>query len=92
MAMAEQGRGDVSSLVQNADALVRNVAGVVVAKRELIEHSVVSVLAGGHLLLNDLPGVARPSSLARWHARWAAASSASSSPRTCSRQTSQAPR
>ena len=59
MAMAEQGRSDVSSLVQNADALVQNVAGVVVARRELIEHSVVSVLAGGHLLLNDLPGVGK---------------------------------
>ncbi len=59
MAMAEQGRSDVSSLVQNADALVQNVAAVVVARRELIEHSVVSVLAGGHLLLNDLPGVGK---------------------------------
>ena len=59
MAMAEQGRSDVSSLVQNADALVQNVAGVVVARRELIEHSVVSVLAGGHLLLNDMPGVGK---------------------------------
>ena len=59
MAMAEQGRSDVNSLVQNADALVQNVAGVVVAKREMIEHSVVSVLAGGHLLLNDLPGVGK---------------------------------
>ena len=59
MALAEQGLRNVSSLVQNADALVENVAGVVVARRELIEHSVVSVLAGGHLLLNDLPGVGK---------------------------------
>jgi MoxR-like ATPase len=59
MALAERGLGDVSSLVENADALVRNVAGVVVARRELIEHSVVRVLAGGHLLLNDLPGVGK---------------------------------
>jgi MoxR-like ATPase len=59
MELAEQGLGEVNSLVQNADALVQNVAGVVVAKREVIEYSVVSVLAGGHLLLNDLPGVGK---------------------------------
>jgi MoxR-like ATPase len=59
MALAEQGLGEVSSLVQNADAFVQTVDGVVVARRELIEHSVVSVLAGGHLLRNDLAGVSK---------------------------------
>jgi hypothetical protein len=86
MALAEQDLGEVNSLVQNADALVQNVAGVVVARREVIEYSVVSVLAGGHLLLNDLPGVGK-TLLARWRGRWAVVSSASSSLRTCSRST-----
>ena len=59
MAMAEQGRSDVSSLVQNADALVQNVAGVVVARRELIEHSVVSVFEHRLTLPDDLRRLGR---------------------------------
>ena len=44
------------SFVQNADGLVRNVSKAVVARGEVIRLSVASLLAGGHLLLNDLPG------------------------------------
>ena len=44
------------SFVQNADELVRNISKAVVARPEVIRLSVVSLLAGGHLLLNDLPG------------------------------------
>ena len=47
------------TIVRDAEALVNNVAAVVVAKREVIELSVASLLAGGHLLLNDLPGVGK---------------------------------
>ena len=47
------------SLVRNADALIENVARAVVAPDGVIRHSVVSLLAGGHLLLNDLPGVGK---------------------------------
>ncbi len=48
-----------SSLVQNVDSLIRNVSDAVVARGEVIRLSVVSLLAGGHLLLNDLPGVGK---------------------------------
>ena len=44
------------SFVQNADELVWNISKAVVARPEVIRLSVVSLLAGGHLLLNDLPG------------------------------------
>lgn len=47
------------SFLQNADALVKNVSGAVVARQQVIEFSVVSMLAGGHLLLNDLPGAGK---------------------------------
>jgi MoxR-like ATPase len=49
----------LNTLVQNADALVRSISRVVVVGADVIEHSVVCVLAGGHLLLNDLPGVGK---------------------------------
>ena len=49
----------LNTLVLNADALVRSIARVVVVRADVIEHSVVCVLAGGHLLLNDLPGVGK---------------------------------
>ena len=48
-----------SSFVQQSNALVANVAGAVVAREEVIRLSVASLLAGGHLLLNDLPGVGK---------------------------------
>ncbi len=44
------------SFVQNAEELVLNVSKAVVARPEVIRLSVASLLAGGHLLLNDLPG------------------------------------
>ena len=45
--------------VQSADTLVRNVSTAVVAPDEVIRLSVVSLLAGGHLLLTDLPGMGK---------------------------------
>ena len=47
------------SLVQDAEALVRNVSQAVVAREEVIRLSIVSLLAGGHLLINDMPGVGK---------------------------------
>lgn len=47
------------SLVQEAEMLARNIAGAVVARPETIRLVVVSLLAGGHLLLHDLPGVGK---------------------------------
>ena len=42
-----------------AEAVIRNVATVVVARDRVIRLGVASLLAGGYLLLNDLPGVGK---------------------------------
>ena len=47
------------SVSDKAEALIRNVATAVVARDSVIRLSVASLLAGGHLLLNDLPGVGK---------------------------------
>lgn len=48
----------------NAAAIVDNVAGFIQGKREVIELAVTCLLAEGHLLLEDVPGVGK-TSLAR---------------------------
>ena len=45
--------------VQAVDVLMRNVSRAVVAREEVIRLSLISLLAGGHLLLDDLPGVGK---------------------------------
>ena len=47
------------SLVQDAEILAQNISSAVVAREDVIRLIVVSLLAGGHLLLNDLPGVGK---------------------------------
>jgi len=48
-----------SSASRVAQALVENVAGVVLGKRKEIELVVAGLLAGGHVLLEDVPGVGK---------------------------------
>ena len=58
----------VDSVSPKAEALIPNVSTVVVAQDEVIRLAVISLLASGHLLLNDLPGVGKTllaSSIAR---------------------------
>ncbi|MCZ6614325.1 MAG: MoxR family ATPase [Chloroflexi bacterium] len=47
------------SPVQDAEALAHNVSSAMVAPTDVIRFIVVSMLAGGHLLLHDLPGVGK---------------------------------
>jgi MoxR-like ATPase len=47
---------DVAAL---ADRIVAEVEGVIVGKREAVEHVLVTVLARGHLLVEDVPGVGK---------------------------------
>ena len=47
------------SPVQDAEVLAHNVSSVMVAPADVIRFIVVSMLAGGHLLLHDLPGVGK---------------------------------
>ncbi|HWT76186.1 MAG TPA: MoxR family ATPase [Mobilitalea sp.] len=39
--------------------IVHNMEQIIVGKREAIEHAVITLLAGGHLLLEDVPGVGK---------------------------------
>ncbi|MCC7367060.1 MAG: MoxR family ATPase [Chloroflexi bacterium] len=48
--------------------ILRSIAQVVVGKAEAVEHTLVAVLAGGHLLVEDVPGVGK-TTLARSLAR-----------------------
>ena len=47
------------SFSHKAESLVENVASVVVARQEVLRLSITALLAAGHLLLNDLPGVGK---------------------------------
>ena len=48
-----------TSFIKSGDALIRNVSNAAVASEEVLNLSVVSLLAGGHLLLTDLPGMGK---------------------------------
>lgn len=39
--------------------MIRNMEQIMVGKREVIEHTLITLLAGGHLLLEDVPGVGK---------------------------------
>src|SRR3954468_15511566 len=41
------------------DRLIANVSEVIIGKREVIELAIVALLARGHLLLEDVPGVGK---------------------------------
>lgn len=49
----------LSSLTQTAKAIVREVEKVIVGKTETVEDAVIALLAGGHLLIEDIPGVGK---------------------------------
>ncbi|MGX1266273.1 MoxR family ATPase [Bacillus sp. SLBN-3] len=51
--MAEQ------SLNPKVEGIIKNIEKVMIGKREVAELSVVSLLAGGHVLLEDVPGVGK---------------------------------
>ncbi|MDW4528947.1 MoxR family ATPase [Rossellomorea marisflavi] len=51
--MAEQ------SLNPKVEGIIQNIEKVMIGKREVAELSVVSLLAGGHVLLEDVPGVGK---------------------------------
>jgi MoxR-like ATPase len=55
---------DAARFAANAEAIIDNVAGFIQGKREVISLAVTCLLAEGHLLLEDVPGVGK-TSLAR---------------------------
>ena len=50
---------DVSSVETLAGAIIESVEQVIVGKREVVERTLVALLAGGHVLLEDVPGVGK---------------------------------
>ena len=42
-----------------SQGLVENISRAVIGKREVVSHAVVALLAGGHVLLEDVPGVGK---------------------------------
>jgi MoxR-like ATPase len=50
---------DVAAARELVEAVVANVETVVVGNRETVEHVVTTLLAGGHVLLEDVPGVGK---------------------------------
>lgn len=44
---------------KKTEGMIKNMEKVIVGKREAIEHTLVTLLAGGHLLLEDVPGVGK---------------------------------
>ncbi|MFZ4511174.1 MAG: AAA family ATPase [Candidatus Nanopelagicales bacterium] len=55
---------EAARFAANAEAIIHNVAGFIQGKREVISLAVTCLLAEGHLLLEDVPGVGK-TSLAR---------------------------
>lgn len=50
---------EATELARRLNALVENVEHVILGKRELVEACLIGLLAGGHVLLEDVPGVGK---------------------------------
>ncbi|EMA59241.1 moxr-like ATPase [Halorubrum lipolyticum DSM 21995] len=58
-ATAEDAAMEPAAVAELADRVADNVEEVIVGKREAVEHVVVTLLARGHLLVEDVPGVGK---------------------------------
>jgi len=56
---AEAAAMEPAAVAELADRVADNVEAVIVGKREAVEHVVVTLLARGHLLVEDVPGVGK---------------------------------
>ena len=84
------GKEEAEGLAATVSGVLDNVDRVIVGKRDVIELVLVALLCEGNVLLEDVPGVASPSSPGQWLGLWAAASSASNVRPTCCPRTSPA--
>ena len=50
---------DIMSAQNQIEALISNIGQVIVGKRDVIELTVTAMLTGGHVLLEDIPGVGK---------------------------------
>ena len=71
-----------SALADRIDRLMDQISTIIVGKRPQIEDCIACLLAGGHLLIEDVPGVGKTTWRMRWRSRWACVSRAASSPPT----------
>ncbi len=50
---------DISRVAHNVERLCANMGHVIQGKPEVIRHAVICMLAEGHLLIEDVPGVGK---------------------------------
>ncbi|HIE08793.1 MAG TPA: AAA family ATPase, partial [Armatimonadetes bacterium] len=50
---------EIEEVREVAGRIIENVERVIVGKREVIEKAVVALLCGGHVLIEDVPGVGK---------------------------------
>jgi MoxR-like ATPase len=51
--------GEIRQIAHRANRIAANVAAVIVGKEEVIQACVVALLAGGHIIIEDYPGVGK---------------------------------
>ncbi len=54
-----RGDGEVQEIARRANLVAGNVASVILGKEDVIESCVVALLAGGHVIIEDYPGVGK---------------------------------
>ena len=59
--MRQDSTAALGHIVSKLDSIVSNVERVIIGKREAIELALCSVLCGGHVLIEDMPGVGKTS-------------------------------
>ncbi len=74
---------DLDTVARVADRIRSNVERVIEGKSDVVHSTLVVLLAEGHLLIEDVPGVGKTQLAKRWPARSTARCGASSSRRTC---------
>lgn len=75
---------------EKLSAVMDNVEKVIVGKRTSIALLLTAMLAGGHILIEDVPGVGKPSLLPQWHVPATGNSTVCSLPPMSCRRTSPA--
>ena len=69
------------------DLLTLEMSKVIVGQKHLVESLLIGLLSDGHILLEGVPGLAKPWPSIRWPMLWMPSSAVSSSPPTSCRPT-----